>query len=113
MTTRVLLALRMNPRVLENLRYPLKRILNPRLLDRHTLLLPLFPQGTRGKRMRLSTLAPPRPALLLPKKLFLLKRGQLSTLTPMLSSARKFLSLFYCSPLITLTILIIVLPPFL
>jgi hypothetical protein len=44
--------------------------------------------------MKPQTLAPPKPANLLPKKLFPMKRGQLSTLMMTPLSARKFLSPF-------------------
>ncbi|KAK1618841.1 hypothetical protein QYE76_024358 [Lolium multiflorum] len=44
--------------------------------------------GKKEKGMKLPTLAPPRPANLLPKKLFPKKKGQLSTLTMMPLSAR-------------------------
>jgi hypothetical protein len=92
-TTRVLLALRVKSRVLRNPRLLLKeKIL--RLPHRHTPSPPLFLQGTREKGTKLPILAPPKPAHLLPKKLFLLKKGQLSTLTKMPLSARKFLLLF-------------------
>jgi hypothetical protein len=91
MTTRVLLALRVNPQVLENLRDPLKRRLTPRLPHRHTLLLLLFLQGTRGKGLMSKIPAPPKP-----KKLLLQIGRQLSihTLTP--SSVRKLPLVSYC-----------------
>ncbi|KAK1695639.1 hypothetical protein QYE76_012336 [Lolium multiflorum] len=68
-TTRVRLALRVNPQVLENLRHPLKRTLRPRQLPRHALLLQLLLLGARGKGTRLLIPAPPKPVLPVPKKL--------------------------------------------
>ncbi|KAK1684405.1 hypothetical protein QYE76_045253 [Lolium multiflorum] len=74
-TTRVLLALRV------------KKKLNPRLPHRHTPFPELFLQGTREKGRKLPIPAPPKPAHLLPKKLFPMKKGQLSTLMKMPLSA--------------------------
>jgi hypothetical protein len=83
-TTRVLLALRVKSRVLTNPRHPLKRKLNPRLPHRHTLLPQLLLQRTREKGTKLSIPAPPKPALRVPKKLFLMLEGKLSILMKML-----------------------------
>ena len=93
-TTRVLLDLRVKPRVLKNPWVPLKKNMNPRLPHRHTPSPPLFLQGTRERGTKLPIPAPPKPAHLLPKKLFLMLKGQLSILMKMLLSARKSLLLY-------------------
>jgi hypothetical protein len=71
-TTRVLLSLRVKLQVLVNLQFPLKK-LNLKPASQHNPFLLLFPQETKGKGLKLSTLAPPK----LPKKLLPLKEGQL------------------------------------
>ncbi|KAK1686137.1 hypothetical protein QYE76_046985 [Lolium multiflorum] len=79
MTTKMLLVLRVNPQVLENLRDPLKRRLALKLPHRHSLLLLLFLQRTKGRGLMSKIPAPPKP-----KKLLLHVGRQLSihTLTP-------------------------------
>ncbi|KAK1614803.1 hypothetical protein QYE76_020320 [Lolium multiflorum] len=66
-TTRVRLALRVRPQVLENLRHPLKRTPRPRQLLRHARLLQLLLLGAKGKGTRLLTPVPPKPVLPVPK----------------------------------------------
>jgi hypothetical protein len=91
MTTRMLLALIVNPQVLENLRDPLKRKLNPRVPPRHTLLLLLFLQRTKGRGLMSKIPAPPKP-----KKLLLHVGRQLSIHTLKPSSVRKSPFVSYC-----------------
>ncbi|KAK1696155.1 hypothetical protein QYE76_012852 [Lolium multiflorum] len=84
MITKMLLALIVNPQVLENLRDLLKRKLNPRILPRHTLLLPLYLQRTKGRGLMSKI-----PALPKPKKLLLHVGRQLSIHTWKPSSVQK------------------------
>jgi hypothetical protein len=93
-TTRVLLTLRVKSRLLKNPRLLLKKRLILKPPSRHAPSRLLFLQGTKEKGTKLPILAPPRPAHRLPKKLVLLKKGQLATLTRMPLSARKFLLFF-------------------
>jgi hypothetical protein len=91
MITKMLLALIVNPQVLENLRDLLKRKLNPRILPRHTLLLPLYLQRTKGRGLMSKI-----PALPKPKKLLLHVGRQLSIHTLKPSSVRKSPFVSYC-----------------
>lgn len=94
MNTRVLLALRVKLWVLINPRLPLKEKLTLKPASLRVPFPLLLLRLTSGKGMKPQTLAPPKPANLLPKKLFPLKRGQLSTLMMTPLSARKFLPPF-------------------